>query len=620
MAVYTAQDKNGMTVDFMWDGKEPPTDADMDGIFAAARAGKSTGEYNPGQADPLSNPPMNKKDIVAGDLPSFLGGIAGGLAPTLRQRVPAAGILAGGGEAFHQLYQRATGDPNTPQTSEEAARRIAELGGGQAVGQLAGEGITMGISKLLPHVKESMMVRDRTGSEDTLRQFMEPYLNKGLSERMADKAYQFLPESLQYERYAKPGFTIAQKSDPLSGAHRMEQIVESSFFGAKPIKEFKKAQQSALEDWSKSISNQMWQGMEKLPPEQRGQAFVEAFNKAEDMFRQGAKSRYAEVDKVLGSESIDISGIKTAAMELAQKNAQFKGIGSSESGDTLIKQIADLPDQMTFADASELRSRLLKVAKASRGDVGGKNAYDFVGQVDKAMESTAGNLSEDAKKVWREANSFYKEGKQTFDNSFIEGLVKKGKDQPELVGKALFQNGEITQIKMAKDILKDDPKTFQAMKAGWLEDVFTKTKKSDGSLVGNAFFSQLKGMGDETLKEIFTGPELALIRKFEEASTKTQKLGSAGGGSILVQLMQAGALGGILSGTYFREPEMLAGGLAILAAPRVLGNMLVNPKYHHLFYNGLSTEKPLWMPALSKLAAEAYKVEKQLSEQKKAQP
>ncbi len=119
-------------------------------------------------------------------------------------------------------------------------------------------------------------------------------------------------------------------------------------------------------------------------------------------------------------------------------------------------------------------------------------------------------------------------------------------------------------------------------------------------------------MGDDTLKEIFTGPELALVKKFEEASTKTQKLGSAGGGTMLIQLMQAGALGGMVSGQYFQQPELIAGGAALLGSPRVLGNMLVNPRYHNLFYRGLSTSKPIAIPAITKLATEAIRVNDQL--------
>ena len=550
-----------------------------------------------------------------GDLPAIGGGILGGFANTIRQRIPYAGILAGGGEAYHQLYQRATNDPNAPQTSEEAAKRIANLGMEQSLGQVGGELITKGLGKLIPRVKEQFMVPDRTGAEETLRGYMDPYLNKGISERMMDKLRSMVPESMQWEQAPKPGFTIAQKSDPLSGAHRVEQIIESSFFGAKPIKEFKLAQQRGLESWAKDAAEEVWQGTMKMSPEQRGQAFIEGFDAAEDVFREGAKAKYAAVDKLLGQESINISSVKDAGTKLAIKNEQFKGIGSSDAGDTLIKQIVELPNKMTFADASELRSRLIKVAKSSRGDVAGKNAHDFVSRIDKAMEQTALSLGDDAKIAWRGANSFYKQGKQTFDNNFISGLVEKGREQPELVGKGLFQNGEISQIKMAKNALKDDLRVFQSMKAGWLEDVFIKSKKSDGAMVGNAFFNQLKGMGDDTLKEIFTGPELALIRKFEEASTKTQKLGSAGGGTMLIQLMQAGALGGIISGQYFQQPELIAGGVALLASPRVFGNMFVNPRYHNLFYRGLSTSKPIAIPAITKLATEAIMVNDQLKEQ-----
>jgi hypothetical protein len=589
--------------------------------------------------------PGESRELQLGGAAELAGGLIGGFAPTLRQRVPAAGILGAGGQGLYQLYQHLTDNPSAPKTSEEAATRMGIGGLTQGGGQLGGELLMKGVARALPHVKEQFMVPDRTGSEEALRGYMEPYLNKGLSERIMDKVRGVLPESLQWEQFEKPGFTIAQKSDPLSGAHRMEQLVESSFFGSKPIKSFKFAQQRGLEDWAKQASEEVWQGVSKLPPEQRGQAFVEAFDKAEGVFRQGAQAKYAQVDKVLGGEAIETTSKKTSsivdaygspftydvtetsnkivdltpfkkwAAKEAKGNTQFAGYGSSQAGDNLISKASGLPDRMSFADAAELRSRLIKESSMAEGkDVARKMAAQGVSSIDSAMEQAAKTAGGDAEKVWREANSFYKEGKKTFDNDFMANLIKQGKEQPELVGKKLFQNGEITQIKMAKDVLKNDPKTFQSMKAGWLEDVLTNTKKADGSLVGNTFFRQLKGMGDDTLKEIFNGSELAMIRKFEEASTRTQKLGSAGGGSILIQLMQAGALGGAITGAWFKDPDIVAGGLAVLIAPKVMAHMIVNPKYHHLFYNGLSTERPVFVPALTKLAAEAIKVNNEISE------
>lgn len=545
----------------------------------------------------------------------LLGGLIGGLAPTLRQRIPAAAIGGAGGQGLWQVYQHLAGDPNAPKTSEEAATRMGIGGLTEGIGQGTGELLAKGLSKALPHVQQRFMTPDKTGSEETLRGFMEPYLQKGGLERLEDRFHSLLPDALKYGVNPKPGYTIAQKSDPQSGAHRMEQIIESSFFGAKPIKEFKFAQQKGLEDWANKISEDIWQGVFKMHPSERGKVFIEAYDSAEGAFRKAAQQRYAEVDSALKSETVDISPLKSWAQNEAIKNADFAGYGSSQTGDAMLAKAKDLPDIMTFAGASELRSRLIKESSMAEGkDVARRMASIGVSKIDEAMEQAAKAAGGDAEKIWREANTFYKEGKKTFDNEFISSLIKKGKDQPELVGKGLFQNGEITQIKIAKNILKNDPMTFQAMKAGWLDDVLTNSAKSDGNVVGNALFRKLRGMGDETLGEIFTRPELLLLKKFEEASLKTQKLGSAGGGSILIQLMQAGALGGIASGAYFKDTDLLAGGLAILAAPRVMGRMFVNPRFHHLFYNGLSTERPIAIPAITKLAAEAIKVNNQIME------
>lgn len=560
----------------------------------------------------------NRDEVSLSAIPGIVGGVLGGMAKGSPMRVLASGLLGAGGEAGMQLYQHATGSPNAPQTSEEAAKRIGITGLEQSVGQGAGEAILRGAAKVFPRVAPEFMKPGLSESEQTMRGYMEQYLKPGLTERLADRAIAMLPENWARNAAAKPGYTIAQKASPLSTGARAEQIVEHSFFGATPIKRFKWAQEQGLEDWARDISEKVWRGVDKMPPSERGKAFTDAFDAADGAFRSEARAAYGVVDEQVGKEVVDVTPLKTWATEQAKKNAQFAGIGSSQTGDSLLSRITNLPDNMKFSDAIELRSRLLKEGwQVESRDVARAMSSKATSTIDKAMEEAATKLSPDAHSAWREANAFYRKGKDTFDNEFMRGLVRKGKDQPELVGKSLFQNGEITQIKKAKDVLGSDVRTWQNMKAGWLDDVITKATKEDGSVAWSSFFGSIKNMGNETLHAIFSPKELMMIRQFDKALSTTQKLGSAGGGSILIQLMQAGplaALAGAGATSYTKDPEYLVGGLTILLGPRVFANMFVNPKYHSLFMKGLNTSKPRALPVLTKLAAGAYETQRRLDE------
>ena len=287
------------------------------------------------------------------------------------------------------------------------------------------------------------------------------------------------------------------------------------------------------------------------------------------------------------------------------------GVGASEAGDMLITKITKLPDRLTFSTASELRSRLLKEESSLVGNDKARGiARKIVGILDDSMEGAATKLSPDAKDAWREANLFYREGKEKFNNEFMSRLVRQGKEQPELVGKAIFQSGEITQIRMAKQILKDDPTTWQAMKAGYWETILNKATDPTGKITGKMLHNQLKAMGKETLNEIFTPKERLLIETFKKATLVTQTKATAGGGSMLIQLMQAPALGAAITvwGGFKQDPETIMAGLTILTAPRILGKMMVSPKWQPLFIKGLSTSKPIAMPAIVKLAMGALEM------------
>ena len=95
----------------------------------------------------------------------------------------------------------------------------------------------------------------------------------------------------------------------------------------------------------------------------------------------------------------------------------------------LVDAILGLPDAIDVATAKELRTRLIaridefKVLNKKAPAIG--QAKKLIGLVDNAISK---DLPEQANNAWREANAFYKEGQEQFNNAIIRKLLKKAED------------------------------------------------------------------------------------------------------------------------------------------------------------------------------------------------
>ena len=572
---------------------------------------KPPGEWE-GSAGQIQGKPLYKE--VLEEVPTIAGSIFGGTAATMAKRIPLVGLLSAGGEGYKQVYQHLTDDPNAPKTSLEAAKRMLFTGGEQAAGQFIGEKITKLAGKAVPHIKEQYLVPGLEKAEKNLRPFMEKYL----------------PKNMRSGKYLGPGFSVSQKAEPFSAAAKMESILESSFFGATPIKQFKYAQEKAIEDYGATLSKEVWQTVDKLPPSEIGLRFRTAYDTAYKSFNSQAVKLYNQVDEmaVMSNSQVDMVPLKRWANGVRAE--RVSDIGSTQTGNTLLEKILSLPDSVSFKQAQNIRTGLrLEKQGFEAKDIARGLATKGEQLTNNAMDVAANNLPPGGRELWRRTNEFYKKGVETLDNEFIYKLATIAKEQPELVGKQLFQNGEITQIRQVKEVLMPSPdnpiskyvmpdqKTWQNMKAGYLENVFAKatdpqTNAMSASKLTNAFSE--RGMGTETLKEIFTPKELNIIKPYITALSAIGKKPAQASGSLLIQLMQAPALAGAITayGGFKQDPEIIAGGVALLATPRILGKMIVSPRYHNLFVQGLSSSRPIALPAITKLAIEAYDINKNI--------
>ena len=186
-------------------------------IFDDVAAATPQTAYNP-----ITNttPEVSRYDVAMDEVPAFLGSNIAMAAKTASRRIPLAALGAAGAEGYHQAYQALTGDPNAPVDMLDSARRMAFDASSYGAGQSFGEATLYGLAKAWPHVKPEFRLPGLESAEAEMRSYMGPYVKPGTSERVMDWLRSKLPASMQWEQYQKPGFTLAQKTDPFSGVSR----------------------------------------------------------------------------------------------------------------------------------------------------------------------------------------------------------------------------------------------------------------------------------------------------------------------------------------------------------------------------------------------------------------
>jgi hypothetical protein len=185
-------------------------------------------------------------------------------------------------------------------------------------------------------------------------------------------------------------------------------------------------------------------------------------------------------------------------------------------------------------------------------------------------------------------NTFYRAGAQRFQNDFINSLTKKAELHPSLVANMIFKNDQPELIKMVKRVVGGNSPTWKNLEAGFVENTIESAKDIDGTLLGPTFWKKIKSFGPENINQILNPEIRHRLNLIDTYSNAIQRTPPGGGGSMLVQLIQASAASGLITGAYFTQsPELLAGAGAVLVSPYVLGKMLTHPTYGKWFLEGM---------------------------------
>lgn len=239
--------------------------------------------------------------------------------------------------------------------------------------------------------------------------------------------------------------------------------------------------------------------------------------------------------------------------------------------------ILDNADKVDFATANTIRSTLLGINRSSTELVGGqaqRYAANIANELTKNIDQA--NVSPVARDAYNKAQSFYKNNVKKYNDRLIKRLIDK---DSEIVYKTLVAPGRPSTVNRLSKIIKDtkdvdDKIALQSKLKGTLLQDIAKISEKKGKLDGATLLKEFNKFGDDVLEKIFSKQEISTIRSLFKSLETSQKkaVGEGIPGAIFIQLSQAGAVLGLLTGTFAAQSA------AILLAPIAIARAFTNPK------------------------------------------
>lgn len=338
------------------------------------------------------------------------------------------------------------------------------------------------------------------------------------------------------------------------------------------------------------------------------------------------KDPFTRIPAVKPSEAgyVSLKPIIEKAKGIIEEYSRVRDIGKSDVGGTLLDKVAALPETVTFGDAQLLRSNLLEELRSMAQKPGegraSRAASDLMGLTDAQMEKAAKRLPNDALEAWRQANKFYKFGKNNFDNEFIHKLATSGKVNWEEVGDLVFRSGNVDEVYKARNALRsaefttkkagsetpvDFKQSWKQMQSGYYESLIKKNTSPDGVLNPKGMIRDLNNRKTErTINAAFSNDQLNAIKNFAHAASLATSKNDTNMGGMVIQIAQGGAVLALASpdewmGDFKGVVQKVAGG--VLLGPYVLAKLLTNPMTTRWLIQGVKT--PITSGASGGLAA-----------------
>ena len=384
----------------------------------------------------------------------------------------------------------------------------------------------------------------------------------------------------------------------------IENISEKALFAGGKIVKARKGAETGLTNELKGFIDNF---SDVTTREDAGGLALEAIQNSLDFFRVNAKKRYDKLSEAarvpvlddLGRTvvvkkgevltrpiSVDVTKSKRLANELLKETAPTKRIAPG-ARDVLLT-VKELDDTVSFSVANNVRSELLGVSRSFTDMVKGKAAFNagkMVKSITNDIDDTIDSIPTNLRQLYDEAQTFYKQGVEKYNNKVIRNLTEKA---PEEVYQALIKPNRPTTVANFMKILKETKdkeireELIDSIKGTMIGDIVNKSelnrRKIDAAFVRKEFGKY----GPGVLNQIFSPRELRRLDNLLEGLTvaQTKKVGEGIPGAIFIQLTQAGMAFGLLQGNLTTEAGL------VLLGPIGIARMLTNPKIVNLLRKG----------------------------------